>query len=119
MEVLGRRRSAVGRGVKLEAEETVQRLTMYRNAPAHEMSLDEFEMCAIDRLQGSCHNTHPASPLPRVLPCTQSILPRAVRPIPNRCPQRRRPSPPPVALLPRPTSFLRGCPQCISPTGLS
>ena len=24
----------------------------------------------------------------------------------------------PVALLPRPTSFLRGCPPCMSPTGL-
>ena len=97
MEVLGRRRSAVGRGVKLEAEETVQRLTMYRNAPAHEMSLDEFEMCAIDRLQGSCHNTPPR---PRAPPCTQSILPRAVRPIPNRCPQPT----PPIAAARRPVA---------------
>jgi hypothetical protein len=114
MEVLGRRRSAVGRGVKLEAEETVQRLTMYRNAPAHEMSLDEFEMCAIDRLQGSCHNTHPASPRAALYP-EHPATGRTPDPQPMSAADaaHRRP------VLPRPTSFLRGCPPCTSPTGLS
>ena len=114
MEVLGRRRSAVGRGVKLQAEETVQRLTMYRNAPAHEMSLDEFEMCAIDRLQGSsCHTRATRSPARLPLPRASGHGLYALSP-PGVC-SRRRPSLPPVALLPRPTSSL----PCISLKGLS
>ena len=51
MQVIGSLRSARKLQADQAAEDSLERLSLYTTPPQHEISLDEFEQFAIDRLQ--------------------------------------------------------------------